>query len=119
MAPKAEAAALRDAWVMAGMATAAASAAMAGFTGMRGLALDTGWPSRLTWLLPVTLDAYTLRASLARRHDPRRDDTGASASTVRSPAPERAGPQNETEDGTRTRRVPSRLDTQQRTDVEL
>ena len=63
MAPKAEPAAPRDAWVMAGMATAAASAAVASFTGLRGLALDTGWPPRLAWLLPVTLDAYAMTSA--------------------------------------------------------
>ncbi|MFG1806113.1 DUF2637 domain-containing protein [Streptomyces sp. NPDC049040] len=48
---------------MAGMATAAASAAVASFTGLRGLALDTGWPPRLAWLLPVTLDAYAMTSA--------------------------------------------------------
>lgn len=68
----------RDVWVMAGMLIAAASAAVASFTGLRGLALITGWPPRLAWLLPITLDAYamtaarvwlapTTRASRARR----------------------------------------------------
>jgi hypothetical protein len=68
----------RDGWVMVGMLVAATSAAVASFTGLRGLALITGWPPRLAWLLPVTLDAYamtsarvwlasTTRANRARR----------------------------------------------------
>jgi hypothetical protein len=50
----------RDGWVMAGMAIAAASAATASFTGLRGLALAAGWPGHLSWLLPVTIDAYAM-----------------------------------------------------------
>lgn len=50
----------RDGWVMAGMAIAAASAATASFTGLRGLALAAGWPDHLSWLLPVTIDAYAM-----------------------------------------------------------
>jgi hypothetical protein len=53
----------RDAWVMTGMVIAAASAAVASFTGLRGLALVTGWPQRLAWLLPVTLDAYAMTSA--------------------------------------------------------
>ena len=53
----------RDLWVMAGMLIAAASAAVASFTGLRGLALITGWPARLAWLLPITLDAYAMTAA--------------------------------------------------------
>ena len=53
----------RDLWVMAGMLIAAASAAVASFTGLRGLALITGWPARLAWLLPVTLDAYAMTSA--------------------------------------------------------
>lgn len=53
----------RDLWVMAGMLIAAASAAVASFTGLRGLALITGWPGRLAWLLPVTLDAYAMTSA--------------------------------------------------------
>ncbi|MBR7830245.1 DUF2637 domain-containing protein [Actinospica sp. MGRD01-02] len=53
----------RDLWVMAGMLIAAASAAVASFTGLRGLALITGWPTRLAWLLPVTLDAYAMTSA--------------------------------------------------------
>jgi hypothetical protein len=48
---------------MAGMAVAATSAALASFTGLRGLAEISGWPSRLAWLLPVTLDAYAMTAT--------------------------------------------------------
>ena len=53
----------RDLWVMAGILIAAASAAVASFTGLRGLALITGWPPRLAWLLPITLDAYAMTAA--------------------------------------------------------
>lgn len=63
MQSKVETAAPRDAWVMAGMAVAAASAATASFTGLRGLALDAGWPPRLAWLLPVTLDTYAMTSA--------------------------------------------------------
>jgi hypothetical protein len=48
---------------MAGMLIAAASAAVASFTGLRGLALVSGWPQRLAWLLPVTLDAYAMTSA--------------------------------------------------------
>ena len=53
----------RDWWVTAGMLIAAASAAVASFTGLRGLALETGWPTRMAWLLPVTLDGYAMTAA--------------------------------------------------------
>ena len=53
----------RDGWVMVGMLIAAASAAVASFTGLRGLALITGWPQRLAWLLPLTLDAYAMTSA--------------------------------------------------------
>jgi hypothetical protein len=53
----------RDGWVMAGMAIAAASAATASFTGLRGLALAAGWPDRLAWLLPLTIDAYAMTST--------------------------------------------------------
>ncbi|MBW6432409.1 DUF2637 domain-containing protein [Actinoplanes hulinensis] len=53
----------RDGWVMVGMAVAAASAATASFTGLRGLALAAGWPERLAWLLPLTIDAYAMTST--------------------------------------------------------
>jgi hypothetical protein len=53
----------RDGWVMTGMAVAATSAAVASFTGLRGLALVAGWPDRLAWLLPVTIDAYAMTSA--------------------------------------------------------
>ncbi|MCO5968261.1 DUF2637 domain-containing protein [Actinoallomurus soli] len=53
----------RDWWVMAGMSVAAASAAIASFSGLQGLAHIAGWPSRLSWLLPVTLDAYAMTSA--------------------------------------------------------
>jgi len=77
---------------MAGMLIAAASAAVASFTGLRGLALVTGWPQRLAWLLPLTLDAYamtsarvwlasTTRARRARRFA-RANAVGAIAASI-------------------------------------
>lgn len=56
------------------MAVAATSATVASFTGLRGLALLTGWPDGLAWLLPVTVDAYAMtsaRVWLAPGHTPR------------------------------------------------
>lgn len=53
----------RDGWVMVGMTIAAASAAVASFAGLRGLALVAGWPVQLAWLLPVTLDAYAMTSA--------------------------------------------------------
>jgi hypothetical protein len=68
----------RDWWVISGMTIAAASAAVASFSGLYGLAVLAGWPVRLAWLLPLTLDAYAMtsarvwlgastRSSVARR----------------------------------------------------
>lgn len=45
------------------MAIAATSAAVASFTGLRGLALVAGWPGRLAWLLPITIDAYAMTSA--------------------------------------------------------
>src|SRR5204862_6788340 len=56
-------AAPRDWWVIAGMTTAAASAAVASFAGLRGLAGAAGWPGRLAWLLPITIDAYAVTSA--------------------------------------------------------
>jgi hypothetical protein len=53
----------RDGWVIAGMTVAAASAAVASFSGLRGLAQDAGWPGRLAWLLPLTVDAYAMTSA--------------------------------------------------------
>jgi hypothetical protein len=53
----------RDWWVIAGMAVASASAAVASFSGLRGLAALSGWPSTLAWLLPVTVDAYAMTSA--------------------------------------------------------
>ena len=53
----------RDLWVTAGMTIAAASAAVASFSGLQGLAFIAGWPVRLAWLLPVTLDAYAMTSA--------------------------------------------------------
>jgi len=53
----------RDWWVVVGMTTAAASAAIASFSGLRGLAETAGWPPRLAWLLPITIDAYAMTSA--------------------------------------------------------
>jgi hypothetical protein len=53
----------RDWWVIVGMAVAAVSAAVASFAGLRGLAQVAGWPDRLAWLLPVTIDAYAMTSA--------------------------------------------------------
>jgi Protein of unknown function (DUF2637) len=53
----------RDWWVVLGMTTAAASAAVASFSGLRGLAQTAGWPPRLAWLLPITIDAYAMTSA--------------------------------------------------------
>ncbi|MFC7278578.1 DUF2637 domain-containing protein [Paractinoplanes rhizophilus] len=56
-------AARRDWWVIVGMTVAAISAAVASFAGLRGLAQVAGWPDRLAWLLPVTIDAYAMTSA--------------------------------------------------------
>src|SRR6266700_164073 len=53
----------RDWWVITGMTIAAASAAVASFSGLYGLAAVAGWPVRLAWLLPLTLDAYAMTSA--------------------------------------------------------
>ena len=53
----------RDWWVITGMTIAAASAAVASFSGLYGLAVLAGWPVRLAWLLPLTLDAYAMTSA--------------------------------------------------------
>ncbi|MEV4706214.1 DUF2637 domain-containing protein [Actinoplanes sp. NPDC049316] len=57
----------RDWWVIIGMTVAAISAALASFAGLRGLAQVAGWPDRLAWLLPVTIDAYAMTSGLLHR----------------------------------------------------
>lgn len=54
---------VRDWWVMAGMTVAAVSAAVASFSGLYGLASVAGWPLRLAWLLPLTLDAHAMTSA--------------------------------------------------------
>jgi len=54
---------VRDWWVMIGMTIAAASAAVASFSGLYGLATLAGWPVRLAWLLPLTLDAHAMTSA--------------------------------------------------------
>jgi hypothetical protein len=53
----------RDLWAVSGMAIAATSAAVASFSGLRGLASVAGWPEHLSWLLPVTVDAYAMTST--------------------------------------------------------
>lgn len=53
----------RDWWVLVGMTIAAASAAVASFSGLRGLAEAAGWPPHMAWLLPVTIDAYAMTSA--------------------------------------------------------
>src|SRR5262249_44246477 len=53
----------RDWWVVTGMATAASSAALASFAGLRGLAAVSGWPTGLAWLLPITIDAHAMTSA--------------------------------------------------------
>lgn len=50
----------RDWWVACGMAVTAVSAAVASFSGLRGLAELAGWPQPLAALLPLTVDAHAL-----------------------------------------------------------
>ncbi|MFG2085428.1 DUF2637 domain-containing protein [Spirillospora sp. NPDC048824] len=54
---------VRDWWVMVGMTIAAVSAAVASFTGLYGLATAAGWPVRLAWLLPITIDAHAMTSA--------------------------------------------------------
>lgn len=54
---------VRDWWVVAGMTVAAVSAAVASFSGLYGLASAAGWPKRLAWLLPLTLDAHAMTSA--------------------------------------------------------
>jgi hypothetical protein len=65
---------------MAGMATAAVSAAVASFAGLRGLAMVAGWPDGLAWLLPVTIDAYAMTSARVWLTDSR-------AQSLRGPTP--------------------------------
>jgi len=53
----------RDWWVITGMAVSAASAAVASFSGLDGLAVQAGWPPRLAWLLPLTVDAHAMTSA--------------------------------------------------------
>lgn len=53
----------RDLWAVSGMTIAATSAAVASFSGLRGLASAAGWPEHLAWLLPVTVDAYAMTST--------------------------------------------------------
>lgn len=53
----------RDWWVICGLSVTAVSAAVASFTGLRGLAELAGWPHAMAVLLPLTVDAYAVTAT--------------------------------------------------------
>ncbi|MGP3952635.1 DUF2637 domain-containing protein [Streptomyces sp. 7N604] len=53
----------RDWLLGAGMAVVGIAAAASSFAGLRDLALRTGWLHSLTWLLPLTVDAYAMTAT--------------------------------------------------------
>lgn len=53
----------RDGWVAVGMTVSAAAAAVSSFSGLRSLALATGWGDWLSPLLPLTIDAYAATAT--------------------------------------------------------
>jgi hypothetical protein len=53
----------RDLWALSSMTVAATSAAVASFSGLRGLASAAGWPEHLAWLLPVRVDAYAMTST--------------------------------------------------------
>jgi hypothetical protein len=75
----------RDLWAVSGMTIAATSAAVASFSGLRGLASAAGWPEHLAWLLPVTVDAYAMTSTrlwLAGRSPRRRARRFAAANAL-------------------------------------
>src|SRR6478736_3801854 len=53
----------RDWWVIAGMTVTACAAAVSSFSGLRSLAVATGWPGAMAALLPFTIDAYAMTAT--------------------------------------------------------
>lgn len=53
----------RDWWVITGMTVTALSAAVSSFSGLRSLAVATGWPEALSPLFPLTVDAYAMTAT--------------------------------------------------------
>lgn len=53
----------RDAWVTLGLGVSAAAAAISSFSGLRSLAIVTGWPTPLAALLPLTVDAFAMTAT--------------------------------------------------------
>jgi hypothetical protein len=53
----------RDGWVSAGIVVSATSAAVSSFSGLRSLAIVTGWPETSAPLLPLTVDAYAMTAT--------------------------------------------------------
>src|SRR5689334_5347538 len=53
----------RDGWVSLGIAVSAISAATSSFAGLRSLAEVAGWPTLLSFLFPLTVDAYSLTAT--------------------------------------------------------
>jgi hypothetical protein len=76
------------------MTIAATSAAVASFSGLRGLASAAGWPEHLAWLLPVTVDAYAMTSTrlwLAGRSQRRRARRFAAANALGAIASSVAG----------------------------
>ncbi len=53
----------RDVWVTLGLGVSAAAAATSSFSGLRSLAIVTGWPTPLAALLPLTVDAFAMTAT--------------------------------------------------------
>jgi hypothetical protein len=53
----------RDWWVTVGMTVTATAAAVSSFSGLRELAVATGWAELLSPLLPLTIDAYAMTAT--------------------------------------------------------
>jgi hypothetical protein len=53
----------RDWWVIFGMSVTAVSAAVSSFSGLRSLAVASGWPETLSPLFPLTVDAYAMTAT--------------------------------------------------------
>lgn len=54
---------VRDWWVITGMTVTALSAAVSSFSGLRSLAVVTGWPEALSPLFFLTVDAYAMTAT--------------------------------------------------------
>ncbi len=61
--PKAPVRPRQDWWVVLGMSVTAVASAVSSFTGLRSLAVATGWQEVLSPLLPLTVDAYAMTAT--------------------------------------------------------